>query len=554
MYDERKERFSIRDLIIQVLFVAVFVFLLLWLFPMKGDVKNSVAGSVKETIAPLYDQIFNQNVTSMKEAAISYYTTPRLPKNVGDEEKMTLGEMLSENIILPFVDSKGKQCDLNESYVSITKMNDEYIMKINLKCSNQEDYLLVHLGCYNYCDGDVCEKKEETTTTTKPKTTVPARVTTRPVQTTTTTTTKPVDKYAYEYVRVINGKWGDYSNWSEWTTNVINKTSYRDVETKTETEITYKTEQVKTYEDVYETKTVQTGTKEEAYTAYKTVPVYETKTVQTGTKQEAYTAYRTVPVYTTQTVQTGTKQEAYTAYRTVPSVYGLELVQTGTKQVAYTAYKTVPVYETVQTGTKEEAYTVTEKRFVKMEYSLDCEKACTRVEQPVYENVQVTKYRTVPVYETKQTGTKEEAYTAYKTVPVYETKTVVKETKQEAYTAYRTVPVYETKTVQTGTKEEAYTAYRTVPVYETKTVQTGTKKEAYTAYKTVPVYETKKVKTGTKEVITEKKVPVEKTVTYYRSRTREYISGKVETVWSESNNDQKLISQGYALTGNTKKI
>ena len=84
MYDERKERFSVRDLIIQVLFVAVFVFLLLWLFPMKSDVKNSVANSVKDTITPLYDQVFNQNVMSMKESAISYYTTSRIPKNVGD--------------------------------------------------------------------------------------------------------------------------------------------------------------------------------------------------------------------------------------------------------------------------------------------------------------------------------------------------------------------------------------------------------------------------------------------------------------------------------------
>ena len=294
----------------------------------------------------------------MKEAAISYYTTPRLPEKIGDEKKMTLADMLKNNLILSFADSKGKQCDLLDSYVSITKMSDEYILKVNLKCSEQEDYILVHLGCYNYCDDGICEKKEET----KPNPT--------PVP-------KPVvnDKYEYEYVKVTDGKWGNYTDWSEWTKNVITSTDYRVVETKTENETTYETK----------TTTVQ-------------VPVYGTKTVQTGTKQEAYTDTETV-----------------------------------------TKYRTVPVYETkkVQTGTKQEAYT---------------------------ENITVTKYKEVPVYKTI--------------------------------------------TVQIGTKEETHTEI----------------------------------------------VPVITKVTYYRSKTREYIAGKTDTKWSTSQNDEYLLSQGYSLTGNSRKI
>ena len=259
MYEERRDKFSIKDILIQVLFVAIFIFLLMWLFPMKKDVKNALKNLNIETanLQPLYDQIFNNNVQTMKEAAISYYTTPRLPEKIGDEKKMTLSDMLKNNLILSFADSKGKQCDLLESYVSITKMSDEYILKVNLKCSEQEDYILVHLGCYNYCDGGICEKKEETPVV-------------NPTNPTPTPTPKPNpvvnDKYEYEYIKVTDGKWGDWSNWSDWTKNVITSTDYRVVETKTETETTYKDE----------TKTV-------------TVPVYGTKTVQTGTKQEAYT-------------------------------------------------------------------------------------------------------------------------------------------------------------------------------------------------------------------------------------------------------------------------
>ena len=128
------------------------------------------------------------------------------------------------------------------------------------------------------------------------------------------------------------------------------------------------------------------------------------------------------------------------------------------------------------------------------------------------------------------------------------------------------MPVYETKKVQTGTKQEEYketvtvTKYRTVPVYETKQVQTGVKQEAYketvnvTKYKTVPVYSTIKVQIGTKEEKEEVTVPVVTKVTYYRSKTREFISGTTDTKWSTSQNDQSLISQKYTLTGNSRKI
>lgn len=487
MYEERRDKFSIKDILIQVLFVAIFIFLLMWLFPMKKDVKNALKNLNIETanLQPLYDQIFNNNVQTMKEAAISYYTTPRLPEKLGDEKKMTLADMLKNNLVLSFSDSKGKQCDLLESYVSITKMSDEYILKVNLKCSEQEDYILVHLGCYNYCDGGICEKKEETPVVNPTPTPTP------------TPTPKPVvnDKYEYEYIKVTDGKWGDWSNWSEWTKNVITSTDYRVVETKTETETTYKDE----------TKTV-------------TVPVYGTKTVQTGTKQEAYTDTVTV-----------------TKYKTVP-VYETKQVQVGTKNV--------PVYEEkkIQVDLKEVYENKTEK-------------------EPIYGTKTVIKYKTVPyiVNYKSEWVCKDSCQT--KSVPVYGTKQVPYEVEEPVITGYKTVtkrvlvrtePVYEVTKVQTGVKQE--------PVYETKQVQTGVKQEPYqttetvTKYRTVPVYSTVTVQTGTKEETTTVKVPVVTKVTYYRSKTREFISGTTDTKWSTSQNDQSLISQGYTLTGNSRKI
>ncbi len=160
-YEERKDRSSIRGVIVQILLMVMFIFILIWIFPTKSNLDKLKPTESVSSLEPLYDRIFSDNIIMMKDAAKSYYTTPRLPKNIGDSVSMTLGEMIDKKIILPFTDRDGKQCDLEESYVSVTKEDEEFVMKVNLKCSNQENYILVMMGCYDYCETGICEKNEE---------------------------------------------------------------------------------------------------------------------------------------------------------------------------------------------------------------------------------------------------------------------------------------------------------------------------------------------------------------------------------------------------------
>ena len=158
MYTEEYERrsFPIRDFLLKIVLVLLFVFLLIWIL------SNFTKPSTKkvENYSPLLEQIFGENLTKMKDAAISYYTDERLPQEVGKSASMTLRDMIANNLVIPFVDKNGKACSVDKSYVKVTKMDEEFLMKVNLKCSDKEDYILVHLGCYTYCKKDVCEKQE----------------------------------------------------------------------------------------------------------------------------------------------------------------------------------------------------------------------------------------------------------------------------------------------------------------------------------------------------------------------------------------------------------
>ena len=207
MYTEEYENrgFPIRNFLIKLILIIIFVFLLVWLLPkfIVPAINKNINWDSKytEQLDALTSQIFADNLEKMKQAAISYYTDERLPQNVGDSKTMTLSDMIGLKIITPLVDKNNKAVDVEKSYVKITKTEDEYILKVNIKDSEKEDYILVHLGCYNYCDSYICEKKQTDVIVKGDK----------------TPTTPVVEKH---YCKIVNGKYYGKNG------NVVDKTTY----------------------------------------------------------------------------------------------------------------------------------------------------------------------------------------------------------------------------------------------------------------------------------------------------------------------------------------
>ena len=148
--------------------------------------------------------VFNDNLDTIKDAAISYFTNERLPKEIGETKKITLKEMLDKKLLRTVRDASANACDDNKSYVEVTKEEDEYVMKIYLSCSDIEDYIIVHLGCYDYCDKDVCEKKEEKV-------------------------------YEYEYKKTTSCVMSPWSDWGKWKTTREKTSNLKKEDIKVET-------------------------------------------------------------------------------------------------------------------------------------------------------------------------------------------------------------------------------------------------------------------------------------------------------------------------------
>ncbi|MEG2351094.1 MAG: hypothetical protein RSA10_00305 [Bacilli bacterium] len=150
---EERRGLDIKGFLVRLVLIIMFIFLLIWLFPVAN-------------LKPLNNQIFSDNLGRMKDVAKSYYTVERLPKEVNGKVRMSLEEMINNKLILPLTDSNGKYCSSKKSYIEVSKLQNEYVIKTYLSCTDKTDYVLEHFGCYDICS-DMCK----TLATTGAKTT-----------------------------------------------------------------------------------------------------------------------------------------------------------------------------------------------------------------------------------------------------------------------------------------------------------------------------------------------------------------------------------------------
>ena len=501
MYEDRKEKFSFKSFFLTLLLVLLFIFLMLWLFPTKNYVDSKLQSTYDlERLSVLYDEIFANNVARMKDAAIGYFTNERMPKVVGESKKLTLQEMYDLHLVLKMKDKDGKACDVKKSYVEMKKYTEEYRLKVNLRCGDKEDYIIVYLGCYNYCPNGICEKRVSTPSkiTAKEeaqskdnKKSEPAKYSCKEIngryydkngnsvsktEYNKSCITEPVKKYS---CKVVNGNYYDKNG------NIVSKTDY---------DKSCSEPVAKKYS--YEYKLVVNDTTTcPAWSNWQKEVVKATDLIKVETKIEnEILEYKTITVPTTKTEVV--KKQVTESYI---SDYVEQLVVVDTKQVK--------VGTTKQTITEKVAVGTVEKDTGEIGKG-------TKIPQ----NTSTTHYKYLG-------ETKPESCSYCTTETIYTWKVYKIETVYDVVEKTIDVPVY---------KEVKVYESKKVPVWDFRTVE--------------------KEEVVTKTVNETKKIPVYGNVTYYRHKACKINKGYTDIKWSENKSDSALISKNYKLTGNVKEI
>lgn len=138
-----------------------------------------------------------EQLNELENATLKYLTKDNLPVEINASKTIRLKILTNKNIITEIKDSDGNRCDANESYSEVTRLENNYAVKISLVCGPNKDYRIVYVGCFENCNGGICKGEENSTngicnvSTTNPDPTKPTQNPGNTPSTSTTTTKKP---------------------------------------------------------------------------------------------------------------------------------------------------------------------------------------------------------------------------------------------------------------------------------------------------------------------------------------------------------------------------
>lgn len=159
MYEDgnRKLNFNWGSLAIKLAILAVIVFIICFIITKINGNKSAN----KSTLA-VGDTEYINNITAMKDAAFEYFTSSKLPENIGETERLTLSEMLNQKLLIDFTND-GDICDIDSSYIQATKTADNnYALKISLDCGDKSDFIITTIEEQSCTIENNCNEKPNT--------------------------------------------------------------------------------------------------------------------------------------------------------------------------------------------------------------------------------------------------------------------------------------------------------------------------------------------------------------------------------------------------------
>lgn len=205
---EDENRINWLSLFIKIIIIFIFVIIIIWL-AMKIINRNKLS------------ETFKSNLNNMHSVAVEYFKGEELPLNKGESKKITLEEMIEQDLIISLNNDNKNTCDTKNSYSKITREKNKYKLETTLKCGKEKDTITKD---FSLKDCKNCNTKEESKNKEENKNKEES-TTTNEKNTTTDNSTKTT---YYEYVKETT----TYSTWGRGTQtgdNIENKYEYYSV-------------------------------------------------------------------------------------------------------------------------------------------------------------------------------------------------------------------------------------------------------------------------------------------------------------------------------------
>ena len=161
MYEENEKRINWAIILKRL---AMIIIALLVIFGIIGLITKCTRNSdSKKSIEPENVNL-SQQLDQVQEATLKYLTKDILPVELNSSKTIKLKYLATKNLIGTVKDATGTVCDTSSSYSEVTRLENNYALKISLTCGKNTDYRIIYIGCFDTCkDGDICIGSENST-------------------------------------------------------------------------------------------------------------------------------------------------------------------------------------------------------------------------------------------------------------------------------------------------------------------------------------------------------------------------------------------------------
>lgn len=160
MYEENENRLNWGSILKKLVFVILAILIILGVISMitRCTNKNDEPEEPVNTVVDLTKQL-----DQLEAATLAYLTKDNVPIELNASKTIRLKILINRNLLTGIKDSEGNTCDANESYSEITRLADNYAVKMSLTCGTNKDYRVIYVGCFEECNGDICKGTEAST-------------------------------------------------------------------------------------------------------------------------------------------------------------------------------------------------------------------------------------------------------------------------------------------------------------------------------------------------------------------------------------------------------
>lgn len=160
MYNENENRVDWTKIIKRVGIMVVGILLILGIITMinkcsKNDEKPSNKTNNEEVS-------LTKQLDEFESALLKYLTSENLPSEVNATKTIRLKILTNKGLATNLTDKKSS-CDTNESYAEVTRLKENYAIKLSLTCGKNKEYRIFYAGCFENCKDGICKGEENST-------------------------------------------------------------------------------------------------------------------------------------------------------------------------------------------------------------------------------------------------------------------------------------------------------------------------------------------------------------------------------------------------------